>query len=360
MRYGVRLTAAGLAAALLLALCGCALLPVEETLPDAPITRRDPASEFTMTFVQRGDLARTQRYSVTYRAVRQEKLCFAQDGLRVENVYVAKGDSVRVGQLLMELEQEPLQARCDEAQARCDEAALALAQAQENRELARGQYALTLRGMDEEQREDAPTMEEALRGHDRSIQRLEDELALARQELTQLREELEKRQLRAGIDGVVTFVRSVQPDERSSVSQIMVILSDSDSALFVVSTKAPEIFPEGLEVEVNLNQTVYPCTVISAQEAGASGEDEVYLRCSLPTAELSDGDSGYLYLELERCEDVLYVERTAVKSMDGKQFVYMQDEDGLRCTRQVTTGREVGSFVEILSGLDEGDAVILR
>ena len=163
MRYGVRLTAAGLAAALLLALCGCALLPVEETLPDAPITRRDPASEFTMTFVQRGDLARTQRYSVTYRAVRQEKLCFAQDGLRVENVYVAKGDSVRVGQLLMELEQEPLQARCDEAQARCDEAALALAQAQENRELARGQYALTLRGMDEEQQEDAPTMEEALR-----------------------------------------------------------------------------------------------------------------------------------------------------------------------------------------------------
>ena len=283
-----------------------------------------------MTYVQRGDLVRTQRYSVTYRAVRQEKLCFAQDGLRVENVYVAKGDSVRVGQLLMELEQEPLQARCDEAQARCDEAALALAQAQENRELARGQYALTLRGMDEEQREDAPTMEEALRGHDRSIQRLEDELAL------------------------------VQPDERSSVSQIMVILSDSDSALFVVSTKAPEIFPEGLEVEVNLNQTVYPCTVISAQEAGASGENEVYLRCSLPTAELSDGDSGYLYLELERCEDVLYVERTAVKSMDGKQFVYMQGEDGLRCTRQVTTGREVGSFVEILSGLDEGDAVILR
>ena len=359
MRYGVRLTAAGLAAALLLALCGCALLPVEETLPDAPITRRDPASEFTMTFVQRGDLARTQRYSVTYRAVRQEKLCFAQDGLRVENVYVAKGDSVRVGQLLMELEQEPLQARCDEAQARCN-AALALAQAQENRELARGQYALTLRGMDEEQREDAPTMEEALRESDRSIQRLEDELALARQELTQLREELENRQLRAGIDGVVTFVRSVQPDERSSVSQIMVILSDSDSALFVVSTKASEIFPEGLEVEVNLNQTVYPCTVISAQEAGASGENEVYLRCSLPTAELSDGDSGYLYLELERCEDVLYVERTAVKSMDGKQFVYMQGEDGLRCTRQVTTGREVGSFVEILSGLDEGDAVILR
>ena len=360
MRYGVRLTAAGLAAALLLALCGCALLPVEETLPDAPITRRDPASEFTMTFVQRGDLARTQRYSVTYRAVRQEKLCFSQDGLRVENVYVAKGDSVRAGQLLMELEQEPLQARCDEAQARCNEAALALAQAQENRELARGQYALTLRGMDEEQREDAPTMEEALRESDRSIQRLEDELALARQELTQLREELENRQLRAGIDGVVTFVRSVQPDERSSVSQIMVILSDSDSALFVVSTKASEIFPEGLEVEVNLNQTVYPCTVISAQEAGASGENEVYLRCSLPTAELSDGDSGYLYLELERCEDVLYVERTAVKSMDGKQFVYMQGEDGLRCTRQVTTGREVGSFVEILSGLDEGDAVILR
>ena len=57
---------------------------------------------------------------------------------------------------------------------------------------------------------------------------------------------------------------------------------------------------------------------------------------------------------------MLYIERTAIKSMDGKQFVYMQGEDGLRCTQRVTTGREVGSFVEILGGLDEGDAVILH
>lgn len=358
MRYGVRLAAAGLAAAL--ALCGCALLPEEETLPDAPVTRRDTTSEFRMTYVQRGDLTRTQRYAVTYRAVRQEKLCFALDGLRVENVYVRKGDSVRAGQLLMELEQDQLREGLSGAQARCDAAELALAQAKELRELEQEKYALELRGMDEEQREKAPTMEEHLRSDDRNIGRLEDELALCRQELSAVKEELGKRQLRAGIDGVATFVRSLQPDERSSVSQIMVILSDSDSALFVVSTKAPEVFPEGLEVEVTVNQTVYPCVVISAQEAGASGEDEVYLRCSLPTAELSDGDSGYLYLEMERCDDVLYVERTAVKSMDGKQYVYVQGEDGLRGMQQVTTGREVGSFVEILSGLDEGDAVILR
>ena len=360
MRYGVRLAAAGLAAALVLALCGCALLPEEETLPDAPVTRRDTTSEFRLTYVQRGDLTRTQRYAVTYRAVRQEKLCFALDGLRVENVYVRKGDSVRAGQLLMELEQDQLREGLSGVQARCDAAELALKQAKELRELDREQYALELRGMDEEQREKAPTMEEHLRSAERNIGRLEDELALCRQELSAVKEELGKRQLRAGIDGVATFVRSLQPDERSSVSQIMVILSDSDSALFVVSTKAPEVFPEGLEVEVTVNQTVYPCVVISAQEAGASGEDEVYLRCSLPTAELSDGDSGYLYLEMERCDDVLYVERTAVKSMDGKQYVYVQGEDGLRGMQQVTTGREIGSFVEILSGLDEGDAVILR
>ena len=360
MRYGVRLAAFGLAAVLLLALCGCALLPEEETLPDAPITRRDTTSEFRLTRVQRGDLVRTQRYSVSYRAVRQEQLCFALDGLRVENVYVRKGDSVRAGQLLMELEQDQLREGLGGAQARVDAAELALRQAKERRELDREKYELELRGMDEKQLEKAPTMEEHLRGDERDIGRLEDEAQLARQALSERKAELEKRQLRAGIDGVVTFVRNPQPDERSSISQIMVILSDSDSALFVVSTKAQELFPEGLNVDVTVNQTVYPCEVISAQEAGASGEGEVYLRCSLPTAELSDGDSGYLYLELERCEDVLYVERLAVKSMDGRQYVYVQGEDGLRRMQQVTTGREVGSFVEILDGLAEGDAVILN
>ena len=36
------------------------------------------------------------------------------------------------------------------------------------------------------------------------------------------------------------------------------------------------------------------------------------------------------------------------------------DENGLRAMAEVETGFEAGGFVEILSGLEEGDAVILK
>lgn len=43
-----------------------------------------------------------------------------------------------------------------------------------------------------------------------------------------------------------------------------------------------------------------------------------------------------------------------------KRFVYVQDENGLRAMAEVETGFEADGFVEILSGLEEGDAVILK
>lgn len=339
---------------------GCALLPEEDVLPDAPVVRGDSGQEFTLAYVQRGDLIRTQRYGVTYRAVRQEQLCFEVDGLRVDEVLVQQGDSVKKGQVLMRLEQDDWEESLRSAQAASAEVQLALEQAQEQRERARDEYALALSYMDEEELEDAQNMEEYLRANDREIQRLENQLELAQKEERLAREELEKRSLRAGIDGAATYVRAMQPDALSERTQIMVILADSTSSMFVVETSAPENFYPGREVEVTVKQTVYPCYVISAQEAGASGEGEVYLRCSQPTAELSDGDSGVLMLEIERCEDVLYLEKSAIKTMDGRQFVYIQDENGLRSTVEVTTGRTINSCVEILSGLAEGDAVILR
>ena len=64
----------------------CALLPQEEVLPDAPVMRQDTGEGFSVTYVQRGDLVHEQRFSVNYRAVRQEKLSCEEDGLRIAEV----------------------------------------------------------------------------------------------------------------------------------------------------------------------------------------------------------------------------------------------------------------------------------
>lgn len=338
----------------------CALLPQEEVLPDAPIMRQDTDEGFSVTYVQRGDLVHEQRFSVTYRAVRQEKLCFEEDGLRIAEVYVAQGDSVRAGQLLMELEQEDLSGQEKSAGDTCDNLELQLEQAIRSRELQRDEYELQLKYMTEKELEEADTMEEHLRDADRNIEKLEHQLSVAEQTESQVSDAVDRRQLRAGIDGVVTFVRSVSPDDLSSKSEVMIRISDTESSMFVVETKYPDLFTVGQELDVYINQTAYPCCVISAQEAGASGEEEIYLKSDLPTAELSDGDSGYLMLETQRYDDVLYVYTSAIKSMNGQHFVYVEDENGFRSTQQIEIGNALNGYTEILSGLKEGDQVILQ
>ena len=65
-------------------------------------------------------------------------------------------------------------------------------------------------------------------------------------------------------------------------------------------------------------------------------------------------------LETERYEDIMYVEKSAVKTMDGQHFVYVQDENGYRSIHKVTVGHTLNGYTEITSGLNEGDAVILK
>lgn len=352
-----------LAAVATATLSGCALMPKEEELPDAPVIRKGTGTEFTMTYVQRGDLIATKRYSATYRAVRQEQLSFAVSGVRYDQVYVQEGDSVRKGQLLAELEQEAIGSDVRSQQAAVDQLQLRIDQQREQRQLAQERYAIELSYMEEEELEEAATMEEVLRPYDRAIEQLEDEWTVACARLDAMDASVRERQLRAGIDGTVTYVRRMDPSELSDRTQVVMVISDSSSSMFVVDTEDAQNFPVGMQVEVTigLENAVYPCTVVSAQEAGAeASENKVYLKTDLTTAELSDGDRGYLMLELGRKEDVLYVNQKAVKSMDGQEFVYVQDENGLRTMVEVTTGYAADGNVEIISGLSQGDAVILK
>ncbi len=361
MKRQVKRALCGALAALMLNATSCALLPAEEVLPDAPITLRDDTATFTMTYVKRGDLVREQRFGVVYRAVRQEQLRFQVGGLRIEEVYVQQGDSVKAGDKLMVLEQGDLPQKLSDAQDKCDTLALQLKQAEENLERSRDEYELQLKYMTEKEREEADSMEEHLRDQNRSIDRMKDSLKLARMEADKAAKELDKRALRAGIDGVVTYVRGVQSDSMSSMTENMVVLSDSASSMFVVNTDLLELFPEGATFAVEIGDMVYPSVVVSAREAGVEeGKKEVYLKSDIPTVDLSDGETGQFYVEMERCDDILYVESSAVKSMDGKHFVYVQDENGLRSTQEVTVGREINNKIEIKSGLKEGDALILR
>ena len=59
-------------------------------------------------------------------------------------------------------------------------------------------------------------------------------------------------------------------------------------------------------------------------------------------------------------KDVLMVPDSAVTTLNGKSIVYYQDESGLKAYKQVETGLKANGMVEIVSGLAEGESIIVK
>ena len=62
---------------------------------------------------------------------------------------------------------------------------------------------------------------------------------------------------------------------------------------------------------------------------------------------------------IERAEDVLVIPNEAVSLLDGKQVVSVLGENGSTTTVTVELGMTDGSIVEVVSGLESGQRVIL-
>ena len=76
--------------------------------------------------------------------------------------------------------------------------------------------------------------------------------------------------------------------------------------------------------------------------------------------ELYDGMSADVTLVLGSARDCLYINEQAVSTKDGKTTVLVKGADGNGVETEVTTGFSDGQYIEILSGVNEGDTVLVQ
>ena len=283
----IRRFGAFFALAATLALSGCALLPEEEVLPEAPVQRTGAQEAFTLDYVQRGDLVRTERYTATYRAVRQEQLCFAVSGVPFDEMYVSEGETVRSGQLLAQLDTGTFEEEAASQAAQIETLALEVRRQEENRALAQEKWEIEWSYMDEEAREDAAPLSEVLRPYDRAIEDLQGQIEVARVRQAQTEAYVRERQLRAGISGVVTYARSLEKGTLSDETEVVFTISDAGSSLFVLSTKDLENFPEG--------RTVETVVLLSQQKP----DDIVRVGLDLDELDITSAESKATYQEIK-------------------------------------------------------------
>ncbi len=206
--------------------------------------------------------------------------------------------------------------------------------------------------------------------YDQQLQSQDNSIYIQRLRLEELEKELDNRRIYAGMDGMVRYLQTkpvqtigsdgsisytdqVAPGQLSKKGVTFIILVDTESLAFQVSGEDAALFPVGTEVRIRLDDRE-----IQAVSVMGAAAEVAYLQPVAPDPLLESGDRGKVDVILDQRSQVLVLPEKAVhKSVDGA-FVYVLDAQGLRVMQPVTTGLAAEGYVEIVSGLSEGDGVV--
>jgi multidrug efflux pump subunit AcrA (membrane-fusion protein) len=332
---------------LLLLLSSCfILLPQEEPLlPPSIMAVPDPVTFRTVT-VSQGDVTLFRDIITSNVAAQEESLSFPIGNLQIKNVYPFVGDIVQAGDIVAELDREDIEAAMDQARRSEEWLRLRLRQLNENHELALRRAAVTGNPVDA-----AAFIDQR--------NRLNNQLEMIRIDMEYLREQDDRRVLRAGIDGIVTHVIRFREGDTARADQRVLTISDQTRSIFMARGAEAQQLVIGERYEMVINREPYWVVVADPAELGVLRADanEMYMIVEDDTAFASNA-SGVLHFVMDKRDDTLFIPATAVRKVGDRVFVYVL-EDGMRTLREITLGLEGNIRSEILHGLSLGEVIIL-
>ena len=343
---------------------GCALLPQEEQLPDAPVLRAFTGDQHTLVAVERGDIVKEEIITCSYDAARQELLSFPVGGERIAELYIRTGSQVKQGQLLAELDNTQLNDRIKQQKLIVEDLQRRTEQAKEKLDLnyervsRLGDAAAADPGRFSGQKKSAN--QTCLELAD-EFDYLEKLLNVEKTALENMEFQLTQRQIYAPFDGtILTVTQSNGSDSVFFAGQTVAVMADLSSGTFN-ATFPKGMLEEGSMVTIVCDNGEHEAQVAEVTEGGG-GKKSATFRLLTPDPTLQAGTKGKITVITERRDDVLYLPVTTVKNTNttgnNVYYVYCLDENGLRYTKIVETGLSAGGIVEIVSGLEEGEMVL--
>jgi membrane fusion protein (multidrug efflux system) len=256
----------------------------------------------------------------------------------IKDVRFKSGESVSKGDVLIVLEDGVYRALKKEAQAKV--------------ELYKGKY------------ERAKILYERKAGTLKEKEEMFAQLAIAQAELEKANSQLKKTTIRAPFNGVVGF-KTISPGAYVRVGEDLVTLDDLDpmNIEFRLGENMIDKLEVGKVVQVEIDgfpDNVFEATIEAVDTNIDPMGHSIRVRAQLANKEelFKPGLFGKVKLLISAHEDVIMVPEAAVESRGNQEYVY-RVEDGKARYTVVKTGGRNGEKVEILSGLEPGQTVIV-
>ena len=323
-----------------------------------------PQSTPTTVNVTRGDIVKTVLVDGNLEMPNKAYLSFGATGT-VEDVLVDEGNNVTKDQVLARLDAQSLNSSVEMAE-------LQVEIAEEQVKAARAQYEIAQINLDEGG---------SLPGESEEVLELRVDMAKASWETAKLNLEiaelslesaelnLEKAVIVAPFDGVVTDITITEGKEITTATlatpaislvdtseiEIRGFIDEIDVAIVKVG-QAANITLDALPDEEVMGSVAF-ISLVSTTRAGVVSYETI-ITLKNPSAGLKDGMSATAEVIIERRDDVLLIPNRAIRgTLENPMVVVLVDEQEEE--REITLGLTDGINTEVLSGLEEGEKVVL-
>lgn len=341
---------------------GCGLLPKEEGKRKSPVNKTAVETEyFSIVTAEKGNVVDSFSVRCTYGNQKGESLAFKVDNNERTYcmTYVKVGDPVYAGMVLAEVYLENL----DEEYDACKEASDAIN--------VQYEYYSKMLGFEQERQTlakkygkkyDTKTLDDlTMQTNDYAQQKV-----IADSKLADIDKKMKGYRLCASFDGVVSYVRQMNPWERLDTRTFVSIRSNDTG--FISWVDDVSLLKLGEIYQLETPNGVVPCELkVMENDASISTRYNLIFAPVQADIEIEPDTEGVLNIVLSEVKDVVYIPTSALRKIDGKDAVYVVGEDGMRSIRFVEIGLSISDHLpadvnrtEIKSGLSAGDKIIIR
>lgn len=322
----LRFTALALVLSLIISGSGCYFFPKEEELLDPPTIAPDEVTYSTYTAKRK--TLESAVIVTGYVRSRTEKSCYFKDYTgRIKTVYVRAGDFVSEGDLIAEMNVGELEYLLEIQKLKV--------------QAARLQYNSTGSNADKLQ------------------------LDIETETLNMYQAEYDGSKIFAPISGQVSYVLGINPGTEIDPYKIIAKIVNPDD-LYIEASYNGDIktFDVGDKVTVTIGGEEYEAelsyTPREAKADAAADPNALY-------AEFSDNKPTFAYLgslaDIKKIksvsENAIVIPKNLIKNDGDRTYVQVYN-DGEKTEKDITTGISNATEIEVTSGLDEGDEVIIR
>ncbi|NCB30267.1 MAG: HlyD family efflux transporter periplasmic adaptor subunit, partial [Clostridia bacterium] len=168
-----------------------------------------------------------------------------------------------------------------------------------------------------------------------------------------------------------TFEVTYNPITEAVQEQALLTLTDIADVYVPITISEEDVLDVEIGQQATVTMTAFSGRTFDAEvdtisvESSRSGAATVSYTVNvrftgINTQQMFEGMSADVTLVQAQAVDVLYVNTQCVTNVGGKATVLVTGEDGEPVEKQVRTGFSDGRFVEITSGLQEGDVVLVE